>query len=121
MKSAAYFAFAVIVSLLVDVPSGWGQSGNHRMISPDDLKWGDIPSLPPGAKIAVIEGPPNEAVPFGTEGMEVVPRAASRSWSDGSNSEIIDNVRQVLRFTRLRVNDNARGELAWQIIVASAH
>src|SRR5215831_144675 len=64
MKSAAYFAFAVIVSLLVDVPSGWGQSGNHRMISPDDLKWGDIPSLPPGAKIAVIEGPPNEAVPF---------------------------------------------------------
>jgi hypothetical protein len=23
-----------------------------------------VPSLPPGAKIAVIEGPPNEAVPF---------------------------------------------------------
>jgi anti-sigma factor ChrR (cupin superfamily) len=34
------------------------------MISPDDLKWSDVPSLPPGAKIAVIEGPLNEAVPF---------------------------------------------------------
>src|SRR4029450_2616079 len=34
------------------------------MISPNDLKWDDIPSLPPGAKIAVIEGPLNEAGPF---------------------------------------------------------
>jgi len=34
------------------------------MISPNDLKWGDVPSLPPGAKIAVIEGPMSEAVPF---------------------------------------------------------
>ena len=31
---------------------------------PADLKWADVPSLPPGAKIAVIEGPMNEAVPF---------------------------------------------------------
>ena len=34
------------------------------MITPSDLKWSDVPSLPPGAKIAVIEGPMNEAVPF---------------------------------------------------------
>ena len=34
------------------------------MISPNDLQWSDVPSLPPGAKIAVIEGPMNEAVPF---------------------------------------------------------
>ena len=34
------------------------------MISPNDLKWDDIPSLPPGAKVAVIEGPLNEAIPF---------------------------------------------------------
>ena len=26
--------------------------------------WVDVPSLPPGAKLAVIEGPLNEAVPF---------------------------------------------------------
>jgi hypothetical protein len=28
------------------------------------LKWAEVPSLPPGAKIAVIEGPLAEAVPF---------------------------------------------------------
>jgi quercetin dioxygenase-like cupin family protein len=38
--------------------------GGHRMIAASDLKWDDVPSLPPGAKIAVIEGPMNEAVPF---------------------------------------------------------
>src|SRR5919112_4693066 len=64
MKSMLYIAFAVIVSLPVGMPSGWAQSSGHKMISPNDLKWSDIPSLPPGAKIAVIEGPLNEAVPF---------------------------------------------------------
>lgn len=36
----------------------------HSMVSAADLKWADVPSLPPGAKIAVLEGPMNEAVPF---------------------------------------------------------
>jgi hypothetical protein len=36
----------------------------HVMIAPSDLQWADVPSLPPGAKIAIIEGPMNEAVPF---------------------------------------------------------
>jgi quercetin dioxygenase-like cupin family protein len=34
------------------------------MVTPNDLKWADVPSLLPGAKIAVIEGPMTEAVPF---------------------------------------------------------
>ena len=38
--------------------------GEHTMVVPSDLKWADVPSLPPGAKIAVIEGPLNQAVPF---------------------------------------------------------
>ena len=38
--------------------------GGHTMVLPSELKWTDIPSLPPGAKIAVIEGPMNQAVPF---------------------------------------------------------
>jgi len=33
-------------------------------VTPADLKWSDVPSLPPGAQIAVIEGPMNQAVPF---------------------------------------------------------
>jgi quercetin dioxygenase-like cupin family protein len=40
------------------------EARNHVMIEPNDLKWADVPTLPPGAKVAVIEGPPNEAVPF---------------------------------------------------------
>lgn len=37
---------------------------DHLMVHPADLKWGDVGSLPPGAKLAVIEGPLNEARPF---------------------------------------------------------
>ena len=44
--------------------SGGHTAGSHRMLLPGDLKWVDVPSLPSGAKLAVIEGPLNEAVPF---------------------------------------------------------
>lgn len=46
------------------VPASWAQSAHHMMVNPDELKWADVPSAPPGAKIAVIEGPLNEAVPI---------------------------------------------------------
>lgn len=36
----------------------------HVMLLPTEMKWSDVPSLPPGAQIAVIEGPLNEAKPF---------------------------------------------------------
>src|SRR5256885_16980711 len=44
--------------------SSLAQPSDHKMVSPSDLKWKDVPSLPPGAKIAVIEGPMSEPVPF---------------------------------------------------------
>ena len=47
--------------------SAWAQDPSHTdhiMVVPTELKWADVPSLPAGAKIAVIEGPLNEAVPF---------------------------------------------------------
>jgi anti-sigma factor ChrR (cupin superfamily) len=62
---------AVVVSLVftcaaVVTPLVYAQGGHkdHVMVSPKDLKWADVPSLPPGAKIAVLEGPMNEAKPF---------------------------------------------------------
>ena len=64
MKSVLHVPFAAVLAFLVGLPASWAQSSSHRMISPDDLKWSDVPSLPPGAKIAVIEGPISEAVPF---------------------------------------------------------
>lgn len=36
----------------------------HSMTMPADLKWSDVPSLPAGAKAAVVQGPLNEAKPF---------------------------------------------------------
>jgi len=47
--------------------AAWAQNPSHTdhiMVVPADLKWADAPSLPAGAKVAVIEGPLNEAVPF---------------------------------------------------------
>jgi len=38
-------------------------SGTHIMMAPAELNWTDLPALP-GVKIAVIEGPLNEAVPI---------------------------------------------------------
>ena len=63
MKSSSYVAFAVVAAFM-GVSASWAQPSGHRMISANDLKWGDVPSLPPGAKIAVIEGPISEPVPF---------------------------------------------------------
>jgi len=36
----------------------------HVMLVPSQLKWANVPSLPPGAQIAVIEGPLGEAKPI---------------------------------------------------------
>ena len=58
---------ALFVTLALSCLGGsaaWAQSGAHMMVTPDELKWTDVPSLPAGAKLAVIEGPLNEAVPF---------------------------------------------------------
>jgi hypothetical protein len=53
----------VAVGCLTAFPA-WAQSEDHKMVKPADLKWQDVPSLPKGAKAALIEGPMNEAVPF---------------------------------------------------------
>jgi hypothetical protein len=39
------------------------QHAEHIMLDPSELDWKDLPSLP-GVKIAVIEGPLNQAVPI---------------------------------------------------------
>ena len=61
------FQLAVVSTALAFASLGashaWA-ADTHVMVMPADLKWVDVPSLPPGAKIAVIEGPMNEAVPF---------------------------------------------------------
>jgi quercetin dioxygenase-like cupin family protein len=51
--------------LAVAAPIAFGQhAGGHLMVTPSDLKWGPVASLPAGAQIAIIQGPMNEAKPF---------------------------------------------------------
>lgn len=57
------FAVSVFV-LLLSLGLATAQTAGHVMVAPNDLKWGDVPSLPPGAKVAIIEGSLTEAVPF---------------------------------------------------------
>jgi hypothetical protein len=65
MKNLKDIAWAVMFGVVsMGAPSVWAQTGAHTMVTPGDLKWVEVPSLPPGAKLAVIEGPLNEAVPF---------------------------------------------------------
>ena len=37
---------------------------DHVMVTPAELKWADAPSLPPGAKVTLIEGQADQPVPF---------------------------------------------------------
>src|ERR1044072_7050781 len=63
MKHLATIALAFGISLTAATVAS-AQHGGHRMVMPGDLKWANVPSLPPGAQISAIEGPMNEAVPF---------------------------------------------------------
>ena len=58
-------ALSVVVAITASVGApAWADSEAHMMVSPDELKWADVASVPPGAKVTVIEGPLNEAVPI---------------------------------------------------------
>jgi len=54
----------VLVGACLAAGAVWAQHGSHTIVTPNDLKWVDVASLPPGAKIAVIEGKMNEAGPI---------------------------------------------------------
>lgn len=51
-------------ALLLGLLGTAGADSGHKMVMAKDLQWADVPSLPPGAKAALIEGPMTEAVPF---------------------------------------------------------
>jgi hypothetical protein len=62
MKTLVVLAVAMVLAASF-TPLVSGQAPAHKFVTPDELTWNDIPSLPKGAKIAVLEGPLNEAVP----------------------------------------------------------
>ena len=40
------------------------QESQHVMVPPEALKWADVPALPAGAKVAVLEGDLSKPAPF---------------------------------------------------------
>jgi quercetin dioxygenase-like cupin family protein len=64
MRHMAIATLAIGIGALAATFAFGQHSEAHRVVMPGELKWADVPSLPPGAKIAVIEGPMNEEVPF---------------------------------------------------------
>lgn len=61
----AAFAAAVVAAASFVLPVSWAQAPSDIMtVAPKNLKWADMPALPPGAKIAVIQGPLNESKPY---------------------------------------------------------
>ena len=55
------FVIAFVIAASGTAPLARAQSaGHHRIVAPGDLKWVDVKSLPPGAKVAVIEGHPDK-------------------------------------------------------------
>lgn len=57
-------SIAAALAIPVAVQANPHDHSKHLMVQPADLKWVDVPSLPAGAKITVVQGPMNEAVPF---------------------------------------------------------
>jgi hypothetical protein len=64
MKTSLVGLPMALVLTCLGASTAAAQAPAHTIVTPGDLKWADVPSLPPGAKLAVIEGPLNEAVPF---------------------------------------------------------
>ena len=56
-------ALAVALGGAVSAPAWSQMTEGHAMVKPPELKWTDTP-LVKGAKVAVIEGPLDQAVPF---------------------------------------------------------
>ena len=54
----------VLIGACLLATTAWAQHAAHRIITPGELKWQDVPTLPPGAKVAVIEGKMSEPGPI---------------------------------------------------------
>jgi hypothetical protein len=54
-----------VAALVFAIEQGQSSALEHKVLNPSDLQWGDVPpGLPPGAKMAVINGDPNKPGPF---------------------------------------------------------
>ncbi len=65
MKNSRLHALSLATALgLLGAGTAFAEAPPHMMVTPKDLKWNEVPSIPKGALVAVIEGPLNESGPF---------------------------------------------------------
>jgi hypothetical protein len=65
MLRSRLLALCVVALPLAVVAGGQHADRDHHVVTPDLVKWVDgPPSLPPGAKIAVLDGDPGKEGPF---------------------------------------------------------
>ena len=64
MRATLRAASCLVVGACLSAGPVCAQHGSHMIVAPNDLKWNDVASLPPGAKIAVLEGKMSEAGPI---------------------------------------------------------
>ena len=64
-SAASLIAIAVVLGGLASTALAQGASESEAFVNPKDIKWGAAPpSIPRGAKIAVLQGDPSKAGPF---------------------------------------------------------
>jgi quercetin dioxygenase-like cupin family protein len=63
-KASTALLGGLCVFLIPQAHAQDSHAGAHTMLTPSELRWQDAPGLPTGTKVAVIEGPMSEAVPF---------------------------------------------------------
>jgi quercetin dioxygenase-like cupin family protein len=64
MKTKLLENAALMAAIMLGATVAQADVDKHIMVTPADLVWTDVGSLPRGAKAAVIEGPMSEAVAF---------------------------------------------------------
>jgi len=65
IRTKAISLGAIILAALVGTAPAQGTSDRESFVNPGDIKWGDAPpSMPKGAKIAVLQGDPGKPGPF---------------------------------------------------------
>lgn len=61
----SFIFVAAIVAITAQDKTGTSATTEHRVFSPNELQWGEAPpSLPPGAKMAVLDGDPTKPGSF---------------------------------------------------------
>ncbi len=64
-KTAAAALAAIVLGAMATSALAQGTSDKEVFINSKDIKWGDAPpSLPKGAKLAVLQGDPGKPGPF---------------------------------------------------------